>query len=88
MALFKIILNEIDQKNLAIIVPKIDWILKSNQISNPCPINWIGFKIQKIRFEYETKPFKVDYIGLDMDWFYIFGFFFSALSIKFLLSDN
>jgi len=36
-------------------------------ISNPYPIKWIGFKIQKYGFGFEINPFKWIKTNVDMD---------------------
>jgi len=39
----------------------------SKNVSNPYPIKWIGFKIQKYGFEFKINPFKWIKTNIDLD---------------------
>jgi len=41
------------------------WIIQN--VSNPYPIKWIGFKIQKYGFGFEINPFKWIKTNMDLD---------------------
>jgi len=45
------------------------WIIQKciQSISNPYPIKWIGFKIQKYRFGFEINPFQLIKTNMDLD---------------------
>jgi len=45
------------------------WIIQKciQSISNPYPIKWIGFKIQKYGFGFKINPFKWIKTNMDLD---------------------